>query len=103
MKYATILCAGLLAGCSATGTSALNRIVAQGDLFCSVLSASGPQTVAALDASGVPLNVINRSASVVAAWCAVLKGIPVVPPSNPGQAPAVAAPIVVAPVGKPTP
>jgi hypothetical protein len=102
MKYTTVLCVGLLAGCTPAQQTAVDRFVVTGQLFCARATVTGPLVVALADAAGVPFTVTGKSAEVVARACAVIGAIPTTPPPNPGQAPVVAAPIVVAPVVKPT-
>ncbi len=80
-----------LAGCSASQTATVNSVVADGQLFCSVASASGPIVTAIIDAATkAPVTVTNQAASVVANVCKIVGGIPVIPPVNPAQAPTVA-------------
>lgn len=67
--------------------------VEKGRLFCAKATASGPLVIALADALGAPLVVTNQSAATVAGWCALIGGIPVVPPPVPSAAPVVAAPV----------
>jgi len=66
------------------------RVVVAGQTFCARATADGPLIVALADASGVGVSVIGRTAQVVAANCALVNGIPVVPPPDPAAAPVVA-------------
>jgi hypothetical protein len=80
--------------CTNNGTtsSVLNKAYQEGQLFC----ASQGQVFGIVDAAtGGAYSVIGKSAAVVAAACKVLAAIPVVPPAEPTQVPAVA--VVVAP------
>lgn len=61
-----------------------------GQLFCAISTATGPLVIALADASGVPVIVTNQLASDVARGCALVSGVPVVPPPNPAAAPIVA-------------
>ena len=92
-----IMLAGLLTveiGC----TAAQQTAVAAGQLFCAKATPEGALVVALLDALGVPVIVTNKAASIVAAACAAIDGIPVVPPASPATAPQVAAPVMVTPL-----
>lgn len=80
----------LIAGCSAPQQQ---TAVKNGQLFCAKATADGPLVVALADALGAPIIVAGRTASVVAADCALIEGTPVVPPPNPAAAPVVAVPL----------
>lgn len=84
--------AAISALCACSSPTA-QRIVRDGDLFCSKVVAGQPLVVALANAVGVPVNVINKSSAVVADACAVIGAIPVVPPPVPAAAPVVAAPV----------
>lgn len=94
-----LLAAIALAGCTSTGQltpqaqQIANNMVANGQLFCAMQTATGPLVVALADAAGTPVTATNKGASVVQAACAVIGAIPVAPPANPAQAPVVAAPV----------
>jgi hypothetical protein len=77
----------LLAACSPAQQA---RIVADGTLFCATATTTGPLVVALADASGAPVIVTGMASAAVAADCALLGGIPVVPPPVPSAAPVVA-------------
>ena len=96
MRNLTIL-AALCASLAACSSAQTQQAVSDGQLFCATATAAGPLVVAVADAAGAPVSVIGRSADAVAALCAALKAIPVVPPPNPAAAPvvAVAAPAAV--------
>ena len=76
-----------LAGCSGD----LSPRVAEGQLFCAKAGAVAPVVVALADQSGVPVTVTGKAESIVAAACAVIGVIPVMPPENHDAAPKVAA------------
>lgn len=76
-----------LAGCT---TPQGQQAIVQGQLYCAEATATGPLIVALANASGVPVTVINKTAAEVAAACALINAIPVVPPPTPAQAPVVA-------------
>jgi len=80
-----------LAACTAQQASTVNRIVAEGQLYCAIATANGPLVIALANAAGVPVTVTGKAAGAVAAACAVIGGIPVVPPPSPAAAPVVAA------------
>lgn len=80
-----------LAGCTAVQTDRINATVKAGQLYCAMTTATGPLVVALANTSGVPVKVTDRSAAEVAAACALIGAIPVVPPPNPAAAPIVAA------------
>ena len=90
------LIAGLAAcapggGLSSSTTTALNTAVADGQLFCSVASQYGPMVVAVVNAANAKaVTVTGQTSQYVATACALIKGIPVVPPGNPATVPAVA-------------
>lgn len=87
----TIVAALLLAGCTPATTQKLNTAVAAGQLMCATAGVYGPAVVAIVEAaSGKPYLVNDRAAATVAATCALVNGIPVVPPADPAQVPAVA-------------
>ncbi len=86
-----ILAALLLAGCSAQQTATVNRVVAEGQLYCAIATVNGPLVVALANAAGAPVTVTGKAASAVAADCAVIGAIPTVPPPVPAAAPVVAA------------
>lgn len=75
-----------LVGCTAAQQQ---RAVADGQLYCATATADGPLIVALSNSLGVPVLATNVAASVVAANCAALGGIPVSPPLNASQAPVV--------------
>jgi predicted ATPase len=75
----------VLAACAQTATA-----VADGQLYCARATAAGPLVVALADAAGLPFVVTGRAAADVAAACALVGAIPVVPPANPNAAPVVA-------------
>jgi hypothetical protein len=66
------------------------RVVADGTLFCAKATVDGPLVVALANAAGAPIVVTGLASDVVAAQCAIVGGIPVVPPANPAAAPVVA-------------
>jgi hypothetical protein len=55
--------------------------VKQGQLFCAEETATGPLTVALANALGAPVSVTNQTSTDVAAACALINAIPVVPPT----------------------
>ena len=71
--------------------------VKQGQLFCATATATGPLVVALANVSGVPVAVTNQAAPDVAAACALINAIPVVPPANAAAVPVVAAPTTLPP------
>jgi len=83
----------LLAACNAQQTDAVNRAVVAGQQFCAVATATAPLVVALADTAGAPVTVTGKSSAIVAATCALVGGIPVVPPPNPAAAPVVAVPV----------
>lgn len=66
------------------------RAVVEGQLFCAQATATGPLVVALADAAGAPVVVTGMASSVVAADCALINAIPVMPPPVPAAAPVVA-------------
>lgn len=69
----------------------LNTSVTGAQAFCGRASILGPAVVALIDAStGKAYEVTGRTAASVAAACAIVGGIPVVPPAVPAAVPAVA-------------
>ena len=91
----TIIFGSLLAlgACSAAQTSSINAVIAQGQSYCALATATGPLVVALANAQGVPVIVTNKTAQEVAAACALIGAIPVTPPANAAAAPVVAAPV----------
>lgn len=85
--------AGLAAALSACTPAQRTRAVVDGQLFCGVATNAGPLVVALIDAAlgGAPVIVTGMTARAVAAACAVVNGIPVIPPPDPAAAPVVAA------------
>lgn len=80
---------GVGASSVATAANVLNTAYQDGQLFC----AAEGSVVAVVDATtGKAYVVTNKSAATVAAVCKLIApgGIPVVPPSQPSQTPAVA-------------
>lgn len=75
-----------LAGCSNLTQKNITHSTAfqNGQLFCAMATANGPLIVALENATGVPVNVINKSSALVAASCAAWNAlaIPVTPPAN---------------------
>lgn len=79
-----------LAACGNT-TPTVNSVIADGQLFCSVATASGPIVTAIIDAvDAKAVTVTGKAAATVAGICSVIGGIPVSPPANPAQAPTTA-------------
>ncbi len=79
-------------------TTAINRAVTQGQLFCQKEQADqngalGAAIVAVVDAAGAPVIATNATANFVSATCAAINGIPTPPPANPAAVPAVVAPV----------
>ena len=72
----------------------INTVVADGQLFCATVTASGPLVVQIIDATAPKgssaITVTNKAASYVADICRLVNGIPVIPPANPASAPTVA-------------
>jgi hypothetical protein len=66
------------------------RAVVDGQLFCAVATANGPLIVALADAAGAPIVVTGMTSQAVAAACAIIAAIPVIPPADPAAAPVVA-------------
>jgi hypothetical protein len=87
-RYIPLFALALLAGCSSATTT---TAVADGQLFCAEATATGPLVVALANTSGVPVTVTGKASAEVAAACAVINAIPVMPPANPAAAPMVAA------------
>jgi hypothetical protein len=75
---------------TACGTAGEQRLVADGQLFCATATKAGPLVVALADAAGAPIIVTGLAAAVVQGDCALINGLPVVPPVNPVAAPVVA-------------
>ncbi len=96
MTRPLILSAALaLAACTpATQTridAALNTAVTGSQAFCARAAVLGPPVVALVDAATAKAwEVTGKTAAAVAAACAVVNGIPVVPPGDPTAVPAVA-------------
>jgi len=82
--------AALLTACTASQTAQTSNAVVAGQLFCAKATATGPLVVALANVAGVPVSVTNQTSALVAASCALIGAIPVVPPPNPGAAPVVA-------------
>lgn len=80
-----------VAGCSASQLATVERVVANGQLYCAKATASGPLVIALANAAGVPVTVTGRTAAYVQAACGVIGAIPVAPPASPALAPVVAA------------
>jgi len=94
--------AGLsLAACAAPTSAGVQtteqKAVVAGQLFCAQATATGPLVVALADAAGAPVVVTGAASATVAAACAAIGAIPVMPPANAPAAPVVAAPVVVTP------
>lgn len=85
-----LLAALLLSACTAAQTDKVNTAVRTGQLYCGLMTATGPLVIALANTSGVPVKVTGRSAAEVAAACALVGAIPVIPPPNPAAAPIVA-------------
>ncbi len=100
IRFLPIAALVALAGCSDATNARIDRVVIQGQMFCAKATATGPLVVALADVAGVPISVTGRTAASVAAACAAVGAIPVTPPPNPATAPVVAAPVVLAPVGR---
>lgn len=84
------VCAALVA-CTPASTQKLNTAVAAGQSFCAVATAVGPAVVALVNAADdKAVTVTGKTAAAVAAGCALVNGIPVMPPADPAQVPAVA-------------
>ena len=87
---ASVVAINILIGCSPAQQAQVDRAVVAGQLFCAKATQSGPLVVALADALGAPIVVTGRTASAVAAACALIGAIPVTPPIKPADAPVVA-------------
>lgn len=90
---AALCISALAAWLSACTPAQRSRAVVEGQLFCGIATSAGPIVVALIDAAlgGAPVIVTGMTARAVAAACAVVNGIPVIPPPDPAAAPVVAA------------
>ena len=80
-----------LAACSAQQTAAVNSVVVQGQSYCAIATAAGPVVAALINAAdSKAVTVTGKAADLVAKTCAIVNGIPVVPPANPAAAPVIA-------------
>lgn len=84
-------------------TTVVNKVVADGQLFCAKATVQGPVVVALADALGAPVIATGAAAAVVAADCAAIGAIPVAPPASPAVAPVVAVVLPTVPVVAPAP
>jgi hypothetical protein len=97
MFFALALLGGLI-GCAANGgltpqaQQVLNTAAIDGQTFCAIATGKTGTLVVGLVSSidNKAISVINRSADFVAKACAIVDGIPVVPPAVPSAVPAVA-------------
>lgn len=75
----------LLALLSTACTPATQQAIAQGQAVCARAAVLGPPIVTLVEAAtGKPWLVTGRTAATVAAACALVQGIPVVPPPGDG-------------------
>jgi hypothetical protein len=106
MLHRSVLALGLLGlgACSMLPQSQQQQIsntLVAGQLFCAQVTPLGPLIVALATNTGVPISVIGKTSSEVAAACALINATPVEPPPVPEQAPKVATPAPLALNGVP--
>lgn len=88
---AAVSLTGCVTACSTSQVATVNKVVAQGQLFCAVATSAGPIVSALINAAdSSAITVTNKASTVVANLCALVNGIPVVPPPSPATAPVVA-------------
>jgi hypothetical protein len=86
-----VFLSGCIVGCTTSQVATANKVVASGQLFCAVATDAGPIVSALINAAdSSAITVTGKAASYVANVCAIINGIPVVPPPNPATAPVVA-------------
>lgn len=90
-----LLAAVSLAGCSQTATDktvgTVNSVITTGQLFCGIAGTYGPIVAAIINAAdSKAVTVTGQASTWVANVCAIVGGIPVVPPVQPAQAPTIA-------------